>query len=78
MKKRILNLMAVTLLALTLFAGAVAPAHAYAPPSGEDEAIVYAERVRIYYRTRADGVQEMRIWSLTQGRWLTDWVPVDP
>lgn len=27
-----------------------------------------------YYRTR-NGVRERRLWSLTYGKWLTNWIP---
>lgn len=77
MKQRILRGVAALMCVLTLFATGIAPAHAYAPPSGEGDAVVQAEEVRIYYRTN-HGVEEMRIWSLTYQRWLTGWVPVNP
>ena len=74
MKKRVLTAAVALLCALTLVSAGIAPAHAYVPSSGEDEAIVYAERVRWYYRTN-HGVEEMRLWSVTRGIWLTDWFP---
>lgn len=74
MKKRFLTFFLALMCMATLF---VAPAHAYALPSGEDEAITYSDTVRWYYRMN-NGVMEMRLWSITQGRWLTDWVPVNP
>lgn len=33
------------------------------------------EETRWYYRT-VDGVKQMRLWSITYGRWLTDWITV--
>lgn len=77
MKKRIRTAVAALLCTVALLSAGIAPAMAYAPPSGGDEAIINADQVRIYYRTN-HGVEEMRIWSVTQGRWLTDWVPVYP
>ena len=74
MKQRILKGIVALLCALTLFSTGIAPAHAYAPPSGEGDAVIQAEEVRIYYRWN-HGVREMRIWSVTYGRWLTAWVP---
>lgn len=74
MKQRILKGVAALMCALALFTTGIAPAHAYAPPSGEGDAVVQAEEVRIYYRTN-HGVEEMRIWSLTYQRWLTPWFP---
>lgn len=74
MKKRVLAVFVALMCTVTLLA---APVHAYAPPSGEDEAITYSEHVRWYYRDN-NGVLEMRLWSITRGIWLTDWVPVNP
>lgn len=75
MKRRVLTAVAALLCTLTVFFAGVAPAHAYAPPSGEGDAVIQAEQYRIYYRTR-DGVREMRIWSITSGVWVTGWFPV--
>lgn len=74
MKKRVFAVFAALMCTITLLA---TPVQAYAPPSGEDEAITYSEHVRWYFRTN-HGVEEMRLWSVTYGRWLTDWVPVNP
>ncbi len=74
MKQRILRSIAALLCALTLFATGIAPAYAYTPPSDEGEISTHAEQVCWYFRTR-DGVREMRLWSITNGRWITDWVP---
>ena len=73
MKQRILSAALAVLCALTLFVSGIAPAHAYAPPSG-GTAETQAEQILIYYRTR-DGVREMRVWSLTYQHWKTDWFP---
>lgn len=74
MKKRFLA----TFMALICTAAFLAvPVQAYTPPNGEGEAITYSDTVRWYFRTN-HGVEEMRLWSITQQRWLTDWVPVNP
>ena len=36
-----------------------------------------AEETRWYFRTY-QGVFQMRLWSLTYGKWLTDWIDVGP
>lgn len=33
-----------------------------------------AEVTKWYYRT-VDGVKEKRLWSVTYGYWITDWMP---
>lgn len=75
MKQRILTTVIAVLCSMVLLSMEIAPVHAYAPPNGEGDAVIQAEEVRWYYRTR-DGVEEMRLWSLTRGIWLTDWIPV--
>lgn len=74
MKQRILTSIAALLCAFALFTTGIAPAHAYTPPSDEGGISTYAEQVCWYFRTR-DGVREMRLWSITKGEWVTDWVP---
>lgn len=70
MKKRILATVLAVMCVATLM---VAPAQAYAPSGAEDQAITYSDTVRWYYRMN-NGVLEMRLWSITQGRWLTGWI----
>ena len=71
MKKRVLAAFVALMCTVTLLA---APVHAYTPPSGGDGAITYSDTVRWYFRTN-HGVEEMRLWSITRGIWLTDWIP---
>lgn len=75
MNQRILTTIAVLLCAVTLFSAGIAPAMAYAPPSGAGDVSVQREEVRIYYRMN-DGVEQMRLWSITYQRWISDWVDV--
>lgn len=75
MKQRILTAAMALMCTLTLFAAGVAPAHAYAPPSGEGGAVIQSEEVCWCYEVH-NGVLEMRLWSLTYGKWLTGWIPV--
>lgn len=35
-----------------------------------------AEEVQWYFMP-IDGVMHMRLWSITRGIWLTDWIPCD-
>lgn len=77
MKQRILTAVAALLCTLTLLSTGVAPAHAYAPPSNGGGASIQAEEVCWYFRNN-NGVEEMRLWSITYGRWKTAWVPVNP
>lgn len=75
MKQRIFSGIAATLCALTLLCG-VAPMTAHAKaPSNEGDAVVQTNDVRWYYRTDNNGNREKRLWSMIEGRWLTDWIP---
>ena len=74
MKQRIVTSIVALLCALTLFATGIAPAYAYAPPSDEGGISTQSEEFCWYFRTR-DGVREMRLWSITNQEWVTDWVP---
>lgn len=74
MKQRILTSIAALLCALTLFATGLAPAYASAPPSDEGGISTQAEEFCWYFRMN-HGVKEMRLWSITKGQWVTDWVP---
>jgi len=38
----------------------------------ENEMETYAEQVEWYYRM-VNGREQMRLWSRTYGRWITDW-----
>ncbi len=76
-KQRILTTAVAVLCTLTLFVTGVAPTYASAPLSGEGDAVVLAEEFRWYYRMH-NGVKEMRLWSITYGYWVTDWVPCPP
>lgn len=35
-----------------------------------------AEETKVVYRTLPNGQVQYRIWSLTRGIWLTDWIDV--
>ncbi len=36
-----------------------------------------AEETIWYFRT-INGIRQMRLWSLTYGKWLTDWIDIGP
>ena len=44
-------------------------------PENTEESVTRAEEVMWYYR-EINGVWEKRLWSITYGVWLTDWMPV--
>jgi len=78
------------ILALTVFLSISIVAHADkidAPDGSEIEIVAVkpgdpmrAEETMWYFRV-VDGIMQMRLWSITYRKWLTDWIivgPVDP
>ena len=43
-------------------------------PKNTEESVTRAEETKWYYRYN-NGVKEKRLWSITYGVWLTDWIP---
>ena len=45
----------------------------------EDNTVISprAEETQWVYRIN-NGYREMRLWSITQGKWLTDWIVIGP
>ena len=43
----------------------------------EEPITPFHELTRIYWRTYR-GELQMRVWGITSGRWLTDWMTVTP
>lgn len=63
---------------LTIFSPLSAHAMDYSPVqmavSENEEISPMAEQTQWYYRINEDGVPQMRLWSITRGVWLTDWI----
>lgn len=72
MRRHVLAAMMALMCTVTVLA---VPAYAYVPPSDDSGISTCAEVVQWYYRTK-NGVEEMRLWSVTYQKWLTDWIPV--
>lgn len=88
--KRLVSLALALLMARSLTATAFADytdAYGYDPaqdeqlytPSSDDGSgvSVQAEETKVYYRT-VNGRKQMRIWSVTYSKWLTDWIDIGP
>lgn len=72
------------LMSLVLFVSLTVPAFAdFVNDSMQDETVVVSsdtggtrlEETEWYYRI-ADGLFQKRLWSLTYGYWLTDWITI--
>jgi len=77
MKKRITVFLLICVMALSVAVPAMATdVDAKAPiseTSGQVEISPFIEMTRIYWRNH-QGQLQMRVWSITNGRWLTDWI----
>lgn len=76
MKKFGISCLAALILAMNLAPTAAA---AVAPPDApaSTESVERAEQVEWIFRTNPDGTREMRLWSITESVWLTDWIPIN-
>ncbi len=81
--KRILSLVLVLLMLVPISVTAFADSSSMAE-NANNETIVSmsdeptrAEETRWYFRTY-QGVFQMRLWSITYRKWLTDWIDVGP
>jgi len=79
LKKKIVVCFALFLMAFSFMVLAMAEAPATEPMNidAEHEIVPFSEMTRIYWRVYQGNVQ-MRVWGMTSGRWLTDWVTVPP
>lgn len=70
----LLSLLLVLSLSVPAFAATNLPSSTvdFAAPSIEDP---NAEQTVWYFRNN-NGIIEKRLWSLTYGIWLTDWIPI--
>lgn len=64
------------LAAITCLSVMAVPAAALDIPETTDNSIItpQAEETEWIYRKKADGTYEKRLWSITYGYWLTDWI----
>ena len=77
MKKRLLiclfACMMVLSFAVPAMAAEVVPATEVAYDNVEQGIVPFNELTRIYARVTPAGLLQLRVWSITNGRWLTDW-----
>jgi hypothetical protein len=79
MKKRIVLLLLVSVLALSFSVSVMATPIYWTQPvqetATEHEISPFTEMTRMAWRTY-NGQLQWRLWSITNGRWLTDWTNV--
>ena len=69
MKKRLLAFLLIFVMALSFAVPALAVGGTFENP----EVIEGGEETQIFWRTM-NGVLQYRVWSITYGYWLTDWI----
>ena len=75
MKKFFISCLAALILVSSIIPAAVAsPA---ARISVAESNATTREEVEWVFRTTADGKNQMRLWSITYARWLTDWITIN-
>lgn len=78
LKKNIISAILILLLCCSFVMPAFAAPYDYSPAEIADSSNgARAEQTQWYYRLN-NGVVEKRLWSITYGKWLTDWEPVEP
>ena len=76
MKKFFFSCLAALILVSSIIPAAVASPAARISVA-ESNATTRAEEVEWVFRTTADGKNQMRLWSITYARWLTDWITIN-
>lgn len=66
------NLALSAMLSSYLLSAAVLPAYAANLPEDESGIETHAEQTEWRYR-KYNGQRQRRLWSITEGKWLTDW-----
>ena len=77
MKKRLIVCLLVCMMALSFAipakAAEVAAVAETVYENVEQEITPFNEVTRIYMRVTLEGRLQVRVWSVTRGRWITDW-----
>lgn len=69
----ILSMLLTLMFSMAAYGAEIQGAAAIAP--GESQTVTKAEQVRWCYRIK-NGVKQKRLWSVTYGRWKTDWINI--
>jgi len=80
LKKRIVTLLLICVMALSfaipVTANEILPVESV-NVVGEQEITPHTEMTRMYWRNH-QGQLQWRLWSITNGRWLSEWTTVHP
>ena len=74
LKKLAISFLLVLLIVVSLL-GTVSAANVSVAAPEAESGVARAEETEWYYRVN-NGVLEKRLWSITYGKWLTEWEPV--
>ena len=77
MKKRLITCLLICMMAFSfvipVIATEVAPSETV-DVVGEQGIMPLNEQTRIYFRVTSEGILQFRVWSITNGRWITEWL----
>lgn len=73
LKKIFVRFFSISMLMMSLLsAGQIAHAQEVNINNSNEDIVVFAEQTEWYYRV-VDGQLQRRLWSITWGKWLTEW-----
>ena len=73
----VLSLLMCLSISSVAFAEAIRPAEQLSLSSESSDSSTRAEETIWYFRY-VNGRTQMRLWSLTYGKWLTEWIDIGP
>ena len=79
--KRFISLILALVICLSFSTLAIAECQEVAEEENGEELVISGDQTRWeetewYYRITGDGLVQKRLWSLTYGYWLTDWITI--
>ncbi len=77
MKKYIFTIFAVIILSLSTLT-VCASEEAISPATLSEEGVSPMSEETMWYTRIYNGMLQKRLWSITYGKWLTDWIDVEP
>ncbi|MCL1884240.1 MAG: hypothetical protein FWF81_10900 [Defluviitaleaceae bacterium] len=75
MKKKLVTFLLVCIMSLSFAVPVMATEVIQKYEAAEQGIVPFTEQTRMYFRWHNGNLQS-RVWSITNGRWMTDWVYV--
>lgn len=74
LKRLLVSVMLVFVMCVSLL-GTVASAAEYSPSVAAEEEVAPRAEETVWYFRNYNGQLQKRLWSITEEKWLTDWMP---